>query len=125
MGAKRRLNGTSKSEHTDTDTNIWTFRLIESIGPEGRCFENIISQKKTFKMWEEKYIPDTSQMSLEDKAGVASVLKRFSERGYVKYTKKIEEIIEKTYYEEGDFKLVKDLKKETEEFTYKYEEAIT
>ena len=38
-----------KSEHTDkrTDTRTdrqtdrWTFRLIESIGPEGRCFENI------------------------------------------------------------------------------------
>ena len=76
-------------------------------------------------MWEEKYIPDTSQMSLEDKAGVDSALKRLSEREYVKYTKEIEEIIEKTYYEEGDFKLVKDLKKETEEFTDKYEEAIT
>ena len=25
---------------TDTHTHIWTFRLIESIGPEGRCFEN-------------------------------------------------------------------------------------
>ena len=49
MGAKRRLNCTSKSEqtHTQTDiqtqtqtkTDIWTFRLIESIGPEGRFFE--------------------------------------------------------------------------------------
>ena len=27
---------------TDTHTHIWTNRLIESIGPEGRCFENII-----------------------------------------------------------------------------------
>ena len=24
----------------DRQTNMWTFRLIESIGPEGRCFEN-------------------------------------------------------------------------------------
>ena len=44
-GAKRRLNGTSKVNtqtyrQTDTQTNIRTFRLIESIGPEGRRFEN-------------------------------------------------------------------------------------
>ena len=45
VGAKRRLNGTSKvSTHTDGETDRQTdrrtFRLIESIGPEGRCFEN-------------------------------------------------------------------------------------
>ena len=41
VGAKRRLNGTSKSEQTDRHTHTRTFRLIESIGPEGRCFENV------------------------------------------------------------------------------------
>ena len=49
MGARKRLNGTSKvnrqtdrqtDRQTNTHTNIWTFRLIESIGPEGQCFEN-------------------------------------------------------------------------------------
>ena len=40
-GAKRLLNGISKSEQTDTQTHGRTFRLIESIGPEGRCFEKI------------------------------------------------------------------------------------
>ena len=44
VGAKRRLNGTSKSEQTHRlthrHTHIWKNRLIESIGPEGRCFEN-------------------------------------------------------------------------------------
>ena len=43
-GGKKTVKQYLKSEHTDrqTDkqTNIWTFRLIESIGPEGRCFEN-------------------------------------------------------------------------------------
>ena len=43
MGAKRPLDGTSKSEQTDTQTDVRTDgrtnRLIESIGPEGRCFE--------------------------------------------------------------------------------------
>ena len=39
-GAKRPLNCTSKvNRQTDKQTNIWTFRLIESIGPEGLCFE--------------------------------------------------------------------------------------
>ena len=36
MGAKRRLNGTSK---VNRQTHGRTFRLIESIGPEDRCFE--------------------------------------------------------------------------------------
>ena len=45
VGAKRPLNGTSKvNRQTDTwthgPTDRQTFRLIESIGPEGRCFEN-------------------------------------------------------------------------------------
>ena len=50
VGAKRPLNGTSTSEQTDrqTDrqTHMWTNWLIESIGPEGRCFEN-----KDFGIW--------------------------------------------------------------------------
>ena len=41
VGAKRRLNVTSKvKRYTDRHTDIWTNRLIESIGPEGWCFEN-------------------------------------------------------------------------------------
>ena len=42
VGAKILLNGTSKvKRRTDkqTDTDGPTFRPIESIGPEGRCFE--------------------------------------------------------------------------------------
>ena len=36
VGAKRPLNGTSKvNRQTDTQTDRQTFRLIESIGPEG------------------------------------------------------------------------------------------
>ena len=43
-GAKRPLNGTSKvnrqtNRQTDTRTHRRTFQLIESIGPEGQCFE--------------------------------------------------------------------------------------
>ena len=48
-GAKKTFKRYLKSEQTDghTDTRTdghtdrRTFRLIESIGPEGRCFENI------------------------------------------------------------------------------------
>ena len=40
VGAKRPLNSTSKvNRQTDTPTDRRTFRLIESIGPEDRCFE--------------------------------------------------------------------------------------
>ena len=41
MGTKRHLNGTSKvNRQTNTQTDRRTFRPIEGIGPEGRCFEN-------------------------------------------------------------------------------------
>ena len=48
VGAKRPLNGTSKvnrqtDRQTDRRTDRRTFQLIESIGPEGRCFENLES----------------------------------------------------------------------------------
>ena len=33
------------NRQTNKQTDIWTFRLIESIGPEGRCFENSGSDK--------------------------------------------------------------------------------
>ena len=40
VGAKSRLNGTSKvNTQTNRRTDRRTNRLIESIGPEGRCFE--------------------------------------------------------------------------------------
>ena len=40
VGAKKTLNGTSKGNtRTDKQTDGRTNRLIESIGPEGRCFE--------------------------------------------------------------------------------------
>ena len=49
VGAKRRLNGTSKvKRRTDTRTDTQTFRPIESIGPEGRCFENAMEWNSTF-----------------------------------------------------------------------------
>ena len=41
VGAKIPLNGTSKvNRQTDKQTHRRSFRLLESIGPEGRCFEN-------------------------------------------------------------------------------------
>ena len=43
VGAKRPLNSTSKvNGQTDTHTDRRTFQLIESIGPEGQCFENYV-----------------------------------------------------------------------------------
>ena len=42
LGAKRLLNSEQTDRQTHKHTHIWTFRLIESIGPEGRCFENYL-----------------------------------------------------------------------------------
>ena len=37
---KRYLKSEQTDRQTDRQTHIWTYRLIESIDPEGRCFEN-------------------------------------------------------------------------------------
>ena len=51
VGAKRQLNGTSKvNTQTDTRTDGRIFWLIESIGPEGRCFENHYISTYIFKL---------------------------------------------------------------------------
>ena len=48
VGAKRRLNGTSKvKRRTNRKTHGQTFRLIESISSEDRCFKNK-NPKETF-----------------------------------------------------------------------------
>ena len=60
VGAKRPLNGTSKvnrqtHRRTHKHTDRRTFRLIESIGPEGRCFENHINVERwVWLKWMEK-----------------------------------------------------------------------
>ena len=40
VGAKKRFKRYLKSEQTDRHTDRRTNRLIESFGPEGRCFDN-------------------------------------------------------------------------------------
>ena len=41
IGAKQHLNGTSKvNKRTHRQTHTRTNQITESIGPEGRCFEN-------------------------------------------------------------------------------------
>ena len=55
-GEKRRLNGTSKvNTRTDRRTDRLTNQLIESIGPEGRCFENRLchSDKELYESYRE------------------------------------------------------------------------
>ena len=44
-------------------------------------------------MWEDKYIPDMSQMTIDEKAGVAMALKKLAERRFVQFGKEMEEII--------------------------------
>ena len=79
MGAKRPLNGTSKVNrrtHGQTDTRTHghtdsrTFWLIESIGPEGRCFE---------KQWNYDSFPCVSlaeffSTTLRDDLGKVSII---------------------------------------------------
>ena len=53
-GCKKTFKRYLKSEHTNRRTNRRSFRLIGSIGPEGRCFENGCWRKHqqwTIPMW--------------------------------------------------------------------------
>ena len=70
-------------------------------------------------------MPEMSGMNLEEQAGVATAINKLAERRFTKFEEDVEEIIGRTYYDEEDFKKVKDLKRETDKITDKYEEIIT
>ena len=74
---------------------------------------------------EEKFLPDIDKMSLEEQQGAASALKRLAERRFQRFDRDSQEMIEKDHYEEDDFKKLKEIKKDTEVITDKYEEALT
>ena len=50
-GGKKTFNRNLKSEHAHGKTHGRTFQLIESIGPEGGCFENYTSPKILHHCW--------------------------------------------------------------------------
>ena len=63
VGAKRRLKYSSKvNRQTDKQTHRWTFWPIESIGPEGRCFEKLKNSK-----WDKTQIVTKLKNSSYDK----------------------------------------------------------
>ena len=68
---------------------------------------------------------EMSGMNLEEQAGVATAINKLAERRFTKFEEDVEEIIGRTYYDEEDFKKVKDLKMETDEITDKFEKIIT
>ena len=74
---------------------------------------------------EEKFPPDMQNMNLEEKQGAASALKKLAERRFRRFEREIQEMIDKEHYEEDDFRKVKEIKKDTEVITDKYEEILT
>ena len=54
-GGKKAFKRYLKSEHTHTHTDRQTDGLIESIGPEGRCFEKFSIQVR-FETWTLEYL---------------------------------------------------------------------
>ena len=74
VGAKRPLNGTSKvnrqtDRQTDKQTNIWTFRLLESTGPEGWCFEKNLDSlyiRVDGPCWLQRWADSNITMGFED-----------------------------------------------------------
>ena len=51
VGGKKTFKRYLKSEQTHRHTDWLTFWLIESIGPEGRCFENTFGYKSIYILW--------------------------------------------------------------------------
>ena len=63
---------------------------------------------------EEKYVPEMTGMSMEEQAGVAMAVTKLAERRFTKFVKEIEVKKNRGYYDEEDFKKIKDLRRETE-----------
>ena len=74
---------------------------------------------------EEKYIPALNKMSIEEQAGVAESQKKLSERRFDRFKLGMEEVKERGFYDEADLQKIKDLRKDTEEITYRLEGIIT
>ena len=74
---------------------------------------------------EEKFTPDIQNMNLEEQQGAAHALKKLAERKFRRFGRDIQEVIDKDHYDEDDFRKVKEIKKDTEAITDKYEEILT
>ena len=65
-------------------------------------------------MSEEKYVPDYVKMTLAEQLRGASAFKKVAERRFKRFNGDIQEVIERGRYDEEDYKIVKDLKRDTE-----------
>ena len=91
VGAKRPLHGTSKVnkqtyKQTHRQKNIWTFRLIESIGPEGRCFEKNYRCDRKIEELEKEVIDlkDSVKMLANDLQDIKHLSKQLDEKNHLK-----------------------------------------
>ena len=89
-----------------------------------------IYQNKTARMgeplWEQKFIPEiNAETTVEEMVARAQVLKKMAERQYGRFTKELQEMLEKSFYEDEDVNMVKEKRKEVLSYTTAYEDNLS
>ena len=77
-------------------------------------------------LWEPKFVPEINpETTMEEMVARAQVLKKMAERKYGRFTKDIQEMLEKTFHEDEDVNNVKEKRKEVLSYTTAYEENLS
>ena len=77
-------------------------------------------------LWEQKFSPEiNAETTVEDMVARAQVLKKMAERQYGRFTKELQEMMDKDFYEDEDVNIVKEKKKEVLRYITAYEENLS
>ena len=74
---------------------------------------------------EEKYTPNFGTMDMYQIKGAAKAAKNMADRRFAKFEGDIQVVIEMKMFDEDNYQLVKELKRDVEENIIKYEEILT
>ena len=74
---------------------------------------------------EEKYTPNIGTMDVYHLKGAAKAAKNMADRRFAKFEGDIQVVIEMNMFDEDNYQLVKELKRDVEENIIKYEEILT
>ena len=74
---------------------------------------------------EEKYTPNLGAMDVIHLEGAAKAAKNMADRRFAKFEGDIQVVIEMKMFDEDNYQVVKELKKDVEENITKYEKILT
>ena len=79
-------------------------------------YQNKFARMGDQPLWEPKFVPEINpETTMEEMVARAQTLKKMAERKYGRFTKDIQEMLDKTFHEEEDVNTVKEKRKEVKQ----------